>query len=149
MEELAAYPSQASPSPQTSVLRFLWWNVESFAHYDPGRANRERWPRSVAAFDEKCRRIDTILRRCFERFGEHQLIGLAEITEKSARLLRDRILPDYNVLSLDLFPDDPAFHVAWLYRKDSGFCNEDFLAVPDMPAGTRPMAMLDHCCGDQ
>jgi hypothetical protein len=28
----------------TSTLRFVWWNLQSFAHYEPTRAGETRWP---------------------------------------------------------------------------------------------------------
>ena len=62
-------------------LRFVWWNVESCAQYDASRA-KGRWPHSHAAYQEKLRRVGTVLQK-LTRQDEVHLLALAEITKEA------------------------------------------------------------------
>jgi len=62
--------------------------------------------------------------------------------------LRDRLLPNYRVLSLDVIADAPTPQVAVLYAPDNElvrFEEQIPLVAPRTPRGTRPMAVLDVC----
>src|SRR5512135_2224082 len=50
-------------------LKFLWWNVNDFAHYDPSPEDRDRWPIDFAAYVEKCRRLDAAPNAIFAEMG--------------------------------------------------------------------------------
>jgi hypothetical protein len=128
-------------APRT--LRFLWWNLESFAHYDAARKNTGRWPDSQAAYEVKRDRLGRVIRQFF---GEDppEVLAFAEATNKAAVELRDTFFPGYEVLSLDLMAK-PDFDVAILYQAAfPTFEEQPPLAISEMPRGTRPMAVLDH-----
>lgn len=80
-----------------SELRFLWWNVCNFAHFEPTRASFDRWPNSQAMFEAKLQRIDCALTAMYgERMPE--LIGFCEITRKAAEALQSTRLRNYEVI---------------------------------------------------
>jgi endonuclease/exonuclease/phosphatase family metal-dependent hydrolase len=125
------------------VLRFFWWNVQSFAHYDPTRASDAQWPQVAAAYAAKCQRVDATIRLVFADTMP-ELLAFAEITRLAAEELRDRLFPGYQVLSLDLGASSE-LQVAIIYNPAMGsFHEESPVVVPYSPRGTRPMAVLDH-----
>ena len=70
-----------------SELRFLWWNVCNFAHFEPTLSSIDRWPNSQAMYEAKLRRIEDALTAMYgERLPE--LIGFCEITRKAAETLQ-------------------------------------------------------------
>lgn len=123
-------------------LRFAWWNVHSYAHFDATRRAFARWPSEPAAYEEKSARIDRAFEQLIADGGRPHLIGLAEITKEAADGLRDRVFPGYGVCSLDFLPGDPSMEVAWLYS-DGRFEEQAPIAAPFVPRGTRPMAVVD------
>jgi hypothetical protein len=139
---LLAASTNTMPQPD-KVLRFLWWNLDSFAHYDRGRAGEERWPRDPAQYAAKCNRIEGALQSLFEQSVPH-LLAFAEITEQAALHLRERLLPKYELLSLDFGLRESQLQIAVLYDPSAGFENPDCLPVRNAPPGTRPMASLEH-----
>jgi len=144
--ELATHRSMASNSTARPVtLRFAWWNVQSFAHFEETRVGRARWPASEDEYDVKCSRVEAVLREIDAVFGSVDLIGLGEITSSAALQLRDRAFPGYEVFSLDLLPE-PDFHVAFIYRASGEFGDRPPIVVPNMPPATRPMAVVDFAC---
>lgn len=122
------------------VLRFLWWNVQDFSHFDHTRAGETRWPISPLAYSAKCAAIDRVLLGLQPR---PHLIGMAEITKAAALELRDRLFPGYRVFSLDLLPQSRP-QVAFIYSDHPTFQEVEQLSVPDVPRTTRPMAVLDY-----
>jgi hypothetical protein len=125
-------------------LRFLWWNVQLFAHYDERRRSHEEWPMTPEEAVAKRDRIAAVLRQLF---GDDppELLGFAEATRQAMFGLRDRGFPGYEVVSLDLLPAKPEFHVAMLYRGEGGqFQEQGPLVLDRAPRGTRAMAVLDY-----
>ena len=125
----------------SQAVRFVWWNVESFAHFDANRAGEKQWPLVPEAYSAKCDRIDRVLT---DLFGSDppELLALAEVTHRAATDLRDRLLPEYDVFSLDQFPR-AQLQVAFLHKRSTGFEPQPPLVVPEVPRGTRPMAVID------
>jgi hypothetical protein len=126
-------------------LSFCWWNVNSFAHFEPSRAGEVQWPRSPDEYAAKCKRIDAALDAV--RRSEHpHILAFAEITQRAALDLRDRLFPTYNVHSLDLYSSKPELQVSMLYDPSTGFVNENLFVFHDVPRGTRPVALIDFEC---
>jgi Endonuclease/Exonuclease/phosphatase family len=122
-------------------LDFLWWNLESFAHFDIARSSYERWPGSKAEYEEKSRRVETVLERV-RALNSLKLIAFGEITEQAACDLRNKLFPTYRVFSLGGLYATSDFHVAVLYSDNAGFYGEDFLQGSNVPNTTRPMAII-------
>jgi hypothetical protein len=126
-------------APQT--LRFLWWNLQSFAHYDPSRAGERQWPSSIEAYHAKAQRVDDALRDlCGSVFPE--VLAFSEITNQAAQDLRQRLFPTHGLFSLDLLPR-AQLQVAFLYQPTDLFQEQGPIVVPNTPRGTRPMGAID------
>ena len=127
-------------------MKFYWWNAFDFYHYDPNFSKKDRWPNEYLDYKEKCNRVDTALTALFKKFGQPDFIALGEITHYAARDLRDRLLSDYRLISLDVKVDAPSLQVAYIIRPDSDFIKfkeaSPFLAE-GVPRGSRPMAVID------
>lgn len=136
-----------------SELRFVWWNAYDFYDFRPEkikRGGKSRWPSSRADYEEKCRRVDNALSELFSEIGMPHILCLGEITKAAAEELRDRMMPKYRVISLDVKADEPTLQVAVLYSEDSAefsFVESMPIVVPRVPRGTRPMAVLDAKIG--
>src|SRR5438445_110517 len=102
-------------SIEMQTLRFIWWNLESFAHYDPNRAGEVQWPFSIAAYRAKAQRVDNALR---ELCGDNapEVLAFSEITNEAVQELQQRLFPGHAVFSLDLLPRSQ-LQVALLYRR--------------------------------
>jgi len=125
----------------TQTLRFLWWNLQSFAHYDPHRAGEVHWPSSIEAYRAKVQRVDDALRElCGDPAPE--VLVFAELTNQAAQELRDRVFPTHAVFSLDLLPRSQ-LQIAFLYQPIHCFEEQSPIVVPNTPRGTRPMGALD------
>jgi hypothetical protein len=126
--------------PRLNDLWFIWWNVQDFAHFDPDRLAEAQWPSSAGAFTAK---VDLVAKVLGDHVVEQPVvIGLAETTREAAEALRDRILPDYSVLSLDLHSRSE-LNVAFIYPDASEIRARPPFAPAHVPRGTRPMAVLD------
>lgn len=136
----------SSEDASMSVLNFVWWNVQDFAHFDISQATYERWPKSKSEYLEKRRRVETVL-GSLSANNRPQLLALAEITEQAANDLRDKLFPEYRVFSLASLYDRPDFNIALIYDPAIGFEEEDFLKVSNVPGSTRPMALLHYRFG--
>src|SRR4051794_27269052 len=101
------------------VLRFAWWNVQSFAHYDDTRAGEEHWPLMPEAYQAKCDRVDRVLHEAFAT-GPPEVMAFAELTNQAAIELRNRLFPDHAVMSLDS-DARAALQVAFIYRRVDQF----------------------------
>ena len=126
------------------VLRFVWWNVQDFAHFEPDRAGSARWPASTEAYHAKRERIELVLSQLSHRHLPH-LLAFAEITDQALHVIRDNLFPDYRVHVLGSLYPKPDFRLGLLYDPEAGFEGEDFLAVSNLPDTARPMAILDQC----
>lgn len=123
-------------------ITIAWWNVESFAHYEPGRRAELRWPNSQDAYEDKRDAIAQVVRDGVIHRGNPLVLGLGEITRSAAEDLRDRLLPGYTVESLDL-GTKPDFAVALFYPTDAIYQQVRPFVVRHVPQGTRPMAVVD------
>jgi endonuclease/exonuclease/phosphatase family metal-dependent hydrolase len=139
-------PSKAAVPPP--VLRFLWWNVQSFAHFERPRAGEDRWPLVADEYAAKRARVDAVLAAVLREHGRPHVLALAEITRTAAHELRDRLFPGYSVLSLDQAPR-PEMQVAILYDAALPFREQAPIVASGVPRGTRPMAALDYDDGRQ
>lgn len=103
-------------------------------------------------YEEKCRRVDRALMAMFDRIAKPDVLALGEITEQAARELRDRILPGYQVISLDTLSGSPSLQIALLLMPQPSnaikFSEAPPIVVPGTPRGTRPMAVLDVASQD-
>jgi Endonuclease/Exonuclease/phosphatase family len=124
-------------------IRFFWWNLQAFAHYDVKRAGEEQWPLVPAEYAAKCDRVDKCLREFFAS-SPPEIMAFAEITSQAAHELRDRLFPKHTVFSLDQLPRSE-LQVTVLYDPKAGFEEVGPLLVPGLPRGTRAMAIVDHC----
>lgn len=124
---------------EPSELRFVWWNVQSFAHLEPERAGAPRYPSCREEYEAKRDRVEAALRELSaERLPD--VIGLCEITEPAARELRERLFPAHRLV----FPvaADP-FQVAALARERFGFRALAPLRPARVPSTARPVPVLD------
>lgn len=132
-----------------ALFGVAWWNVNNFYHFQPNRVKKEtgsRWPQSREEYIEKCRRVDGALSDLIRHVGLPKIIALGEATNQAVTDLRDRLLPQYRVVSLDVKRDAPTAQVAVLYAPDSesiAFRERSPIVVPLTPKGTRPMAVVD------
>jgi hypothetical protein len=123
-------------------LRFCWWNVQDFAHFDPSQAVIDRWPRTAAEYAEKTRRV---LAAFDAMFGPSppDIIGLCEITRTAAEALRRARLPDHQIIFTDA--GDPfAFQVVLFIRDKRGLQKRIEWIPEDVSAGTRPMGVIRY-----
>lgn len=131
------------------TLGIMWWNANNFFHFRPEEAKsreQSRWPQSREEYQEKCSRVDAALLEFFAIDGPPRILALGEITREAATQLRDRILPDYRVLSLDVMPSEPTSQVAALYAPDDAliqFSEQPPLVPPRTTRATRPMGVID------
>lgn len=127
-------------SPAPPLLRFAWWNVQSFAHFDPNRVREERWPQSRAEYDAKCARVDAALRELIEQHPP-DVLGLCEITEQAAKDLRQRLFPNFRLV----FPTSAeSFQVAVFTRDRFGFRESHSLRPERVPRTNREMPVVDY-----
>src|SRR5262249_7239515 len=80
---------QASMELAETDLRFVWWNLQSFAHFDRRRVSEDQWPSSAEEDLEKCRRIDRVLRDMCDK-NPPEVPAFAETTKTAVTDLRDR-----------------------------------------------------------
>ena len=87
-------------------LRFLWWNVCDFSHFDAERRARARRPKTEPAYSEKLARIEGAFGAMYGA-DTPDVIGLTEITMTAALDLKRRLRPDYDVRfsNPDISPD--------------------------------------------
>ncbi len=130
-------------STQISTLRFAWWNVADFAHFDKNRSAHARWPSSQDEYDDKCCRVDRVLTKIQSTYGPMHLIGLTEITRQAAMELKDRLFPNWDVLSVDPGGSKSELTLAVLWNKEISLSEDPPLMPSRMPAGARPMVVMD------
>lgn len=126
-----------------SVFRFVWWNVESFAHYAKENADADRWPASLEEHTAKQLRLANAL-AALSRQESFDLLVLGEATRQAANGLRDLACPGFQVASPALSEGAPAFQVAALYNTAIGTPVVGDFRPTDVPRGTRPMLLLDY-----
>jgi hypothetical protein len=143
-----------SGNVRRSFFGIVWWNVNNFLHFAPEKVSDKadaQWPQSKIEYAEKCRKVDFALRELFQALGIPKILALGEITRRAATELRDRLLPTYRVLSLDVKHDAPTPQVAILYAPDNAevsFAEQTPIVVSETPRSTRPMAVLDAKIND-
>lgn len=127
-----------------SDLGIFWWNTHNFFHYDAARKG-DRWPSSPGVYIEKCNRVDNALMAFFENYNKPEIIAFCEITNRASEDLKNRLLADYNFLSLDAHPLDPSSQISIFYKEKDFFKITEInpIVVEDTPNGTRPMAVID------
>lgn len=125
-------------------LRFVWWNAQDCAHYDPRCARRKRWPDVPGAWNAKRERVEAVLKGLNGAIPP-QLLAFAEMTDAAAHELQERLYPGYRVHLVGSLREDD-LRVAVLYDPAAGFdvATEDFLLVKDTPESTREMPFLEH-----
>jgi endonuclease/exonuclease/phosphatase family metal-dependent hydrolase len=125
-------------------LRFGWWNLHNFAHFDANRISDPRWP---ARPDHYAAKRERLLTTFPELFGSDlfDLLAVCEITREAARDLVTRLPPGFNVTVPPPYPHDDGFQVAVFFRSGVGFSLELPLIPTDMEdvaEGTRPMVPI-------
>lgn len=122
-------------------LRFAWWNVCNFAHFDPNRSAFDRWPASVDAYTAKRHRVEVAFDNLFGR-DPPELIGCCELTRVAADDLRTRKLANHDLVLSN--PNDPTeFQIAVFVRRRVGLTERLPIFGVDVPASTRPMCVVD------
>ncbi|MBA4191591.1 MAG: hypothetical protein C0467_26730 [Planctomycetaceae bacterium] len=129
-------------------IRFAWWNVHNFAHYNTSRAGEDRWPLEPAAYEAKCTRVDAALQHLIAAHSP-DILGIGEITSNAAEELQSRLFPEYELIFPDAAPNS-SFQVAVFYRTAARFRQRLPLMATDVPRTTRGMAIVDctrvgHC----
>jgi endonuclease/exonuclease/phosphatase family metal-dependent hydrolase len=131
-------------------FRFVWWNVQSFGHYDAAwvaEGRRQRLPSSPEEYTAKRQLLAAALREMMQD-GGLDLIALAEVTGPAAHDLRQDVCPGFAVLAIAECADDfggrPSFQVAFLYDPNAGAAVEDMLVPIHVSEASRPMAILDY-----
>lgn len=131
------------------TLSIMWWNVCNFYHYkaeEAGKGGKSRWPKTQQDYEEKCRRVDQALSDITQTLGKCDVIFLCEITLVAATELRDRLFPEYDLISLDVKKDNPTLQIAVLHIKSDGVISiteQMPLIAEDTARNSRPMAVLD------
>lgn len=124
-----------------SNLRFLWWNLNNFTHYEKDRVGQGKWPRTSEDYAVKLDRVAQALREiCLHPPCE--ILAFAEVTRTAALHLRDRVFPTHEVFSLD-DGEDSTPHLAFLHLRMVGFESQPKLLTPQVPPQTRPGGVLD------
>jgi endonuclease/exonuclease/phosphatase family metal-dependent hydrolase len=120
-------------------LRFCWWNLQDFAHFDANRVGQDRWPVSVDHYQEKRRRVEAAFDAMF---GSNlpDVIGLCEITKKVAMELQKRKFPDHQLILLEP-RETEEFQVVLLIRRNASLSRRPSLHGHDVPERTRPMCV--------
>lgn len=127
------------------LLRFAWWNLHDFAHFDRTRISRPRWPTRAAHSAAKRGRV---LGAFAELFGSDfpDLLAVCEVTREAAEDLLPRLPTGYE-LAVDPSAEGDDFRVAVFYRPAAGLTREPLL-IPfgeaDVPRGTRAMVPVHH-----
>jgi hypothetical protein len=123
-------------------LRFCWWNVQDFAHFDPSQAVIDRWPRTIVEYAEKSRRVVAAFDKMFGK-SDPDVIGLCEITRKAAEELQRLRFPAHRLIFTEA-GDPVAFQVVLLIRERSGLDGRMAWFPDDVSAGTRPMGVVRY-----
>ncbi|MEE9872258.1 MAG: hypothetical protein PBV86_15940 [Delftia lacustris] len=129
----------------TSIgVDIFWWNANNYYHFDVSNSG-DRWPKDLADYMEKCRRVDLALNSFFSSKRKPMILAICEITRKAAEDLRQRLFPDYEIISLDVMLSRPSLQIAILFKRDAHIriSEQNPIVVSDMPKSTRPMAVLD------
>ncbi len=123
-------------------LRFCWWNVQDFAHFDPSQSVIKRWPRTAAEYAEKSRRVVAAFDKMFGK-SDPDVIGLCEITRKAAEQLQQSRFPAHRLIFTEA--GDPfAFQVVLLIRQGNGLEKRGPWVPRDVSAGTRSMGVVRY-----
>lgn len=123
-------------------LRFCWWNVQDFAHFDPAQAVIDRWPRSADEYAEKSRRVIAAFDAMFGN-SYPDVIGLCEITRTAAEALQRSRLPAHHLIFTEA-GDPLAFQVVLFIRQGRGLERRMAWFPEDVSAGTRPMGVVRY-----
>lgn len=126
----------------TRELRFCWWNVQDFAHFDANRSAVPRWPASVGEYEEKRRRVEAAFDAMFGS-DLPEIVGLCELTRAAAEDLQRRSFPDHELVLGD--PAEPVeFQVALLLRRGSQLSAREPWFVWNGTSETRPMCVAQY-----
>jgi endonuclease/exonuclease/phosphatase family metal-dependent hydrolase len=131
---------------QQRYLRFAWWNLHDFAHFDRNRRSHPRWPQRKSHHTTK---RDRVLAALDELFGTDypDLLALCEITREAAVDLRNSLPAGFNLIVPPPLPRDDGFQVAVFFRPAAGL-TEELPLLPfdeeDVTEETRPM-LVAHC----
>lgn len=123
-------------------LRFCWWNVQDFAHFDANRSLMERWPTSLDQYREKRRRVDAAFDAMFG-VDVPDVIGLCEITKAAAEDLQGRRFPNHELV-LSSPGDDLPFQIAVFLRRGRSLSDRQVWEASDVSEGTRPMCVAQY-----
>lgn len=130
---------------QQRHLRFAWWNLHNFAHYDPDRRIDPRRLKSQAAYDLKRGRVLAALHELFAS-DYPDVLAVCEITRAAAVDLRSQLPGDYTLTIAPTDSRDDRFQVAVFARSPAGFTSEPPLlpADIDVPEEARPMPVVHY-----
>lgn len=128
-----------------SELRFAWWNVQDFAHFDPAKASERRWPLTADEYAAKCRLIDAAFDSMFGT-DPPDVIGLCEITEVAARELQQRKFAGHTLIHPGL-QAGAEHQIAVLYRSGGPLLELTPVTATDVPRTTRQMPVVQWRTG--
>jgi hypothetical protein len=123
-------------------LRFCWWNVQDFAHFDAARSLFDRWPSSTDEYAEKRRRVIAAFDAMFGS-NEPDVIALGEITRPAAEDLQRVKFPGHDLV-LTHVGDQVAFQVAILIRQGTKVSGREAWFAEGVSAETRPMGVVQY-----
>ncbi|NHQ90269.1 endonuclease/exonuclease/phosphatase family protein [Janthinobacterium lividum] len=132
------------------TLNIVWWNANNLFHFDSKKKGKNRWPANEDYYKAKCQRVDDAISEIRKQYQKIDILCLCEITKKAAEELRDRLFPGFGVISLDVKSDEPTLQVAMIFPPDSDYVKYQEqlpIVVPNVPSGTRPMAVLEIMIG--
>lgn len=121
-------------------LRFAWWNLQDFAHFNANRLGVKRWPESADEYAAKCRAVDAAFDRVFGT-DPPEVIGLCEVTETAAQELRQRKFPGHTLVHPGSV-QDAEFQVALLYRRTRQLRGLAPVSATEVPRSTRDMPLI-------
>ncbi|MGF6115902.1 endonuclease/exonuclease/phosphatase family metal-dependent hydrolase [Janthinobacterium lividum] len=133
---------------ESSEIKIAWWNVGNFYHFLKEKIgnSKSRWPQSREAYDVKLGLVEAAIKELCSLTGRPDIFFFCEITADALSDLRERVFPDYKLISLDVKKDMPTLQVGVLFNpdiKDVTFAEQPPILVPATPIGTRPMIVLD------
>lgn len=107
---------------------------------------KTRWPKTQADYDLKLDKTVEALDELIFNVGKPDIFFFCEITSNALLDVRNRVFPDYHLVSLDFLKSVPTLQIGVLYNKNKTnikFIEQPPITVPSTPTGTRSMVVVD------